>query len=506
MTWNVGNRIGSLRRALSSAGSYQAPRYHIRTILRARYFASISYGVLLLSSSSNFNASMIAWSRLGASRCFLTSRSRFSSAAGHLSLTLVKYSRFTSAGSEPGIDLDKSVGGGGTVGGFDDWSLNCGESFSGGIPVSALESKTKRTMCSWEFTSTLSACAGVSSVAPTVAAAVAAAAPVSTVRRVTAPAGSSSIVFGAIGSLCGSEPLMIGSSLTPVPAPRWLGATARLFQHEGEVRLVEEVFSCHVRRAHLLAHRVAVTGHAARRRERIGALAVGFQRGVREECRRRRAIHVRLFLKVGSRFRDWRGAGVFLSGAIKIARPLRAQQHVILPHRVDENVLKLLVHLLCFIGERDHARDVTPELAVVEFQAVLICWLPWGRRCLIHRTRNAVWIVKIVRSFRLRLLPIHFLLLGHILFVLERGPDPLPTDDRLVPNVESEEPKRLAQTGRLGRLVRMTRHQHQSVDRVEILPLGRRVEDLPGHLDHDRTGIVGRPIRLRRLALILSRS
>ncbi len=165
----------------------------------------------------------------------------------------------------------------------------------------------------------------------------------------------------------------------------------------------------------------------------------------------------------------------------------------------------MFVHLLCFIGQRNHACDLASELAVVEFKAVLICWLPRGRRCLIHPTRNAVWIVKIVRSFRLRLLPIHFLLLGNILLVFKRGPDPLPTDDRLVPNVEPEEPKRLAQAGRLGRLVRMTWHQHQSVDRVEILPLGRRIEDLPGHLDHDRTGIVGRPIRLRRLALIRSR-
>src|SRR5260370_10060020 len=177
---------------------------------------------------------MIALGRLGGSGCFLTSRRRFLSAGGHLSLTLVKYSRFTSTGSEPGIDLDKSIGGGGTVGGFDDCSLNCGESLSGGIPVSALESKTKRTMCSWELTSTLSACAGVSSAAPTVAAAVAAAAPVSMVRRVTAPAGSSSVVFGAIASLCDSEPLLIGPSPNsrpstatpsahhlPFPAVRW---------------------------------------------------------------------------------------------------------------------------------------------------------------------------------------------------------------------------------------------------------------------------------------------
>src|SRR6266446_5842103 len=269
MTLNVGKRAGSLRSALSSAGSYQAPKYHIKTMLRARYFASTSAGVLVLSSSSNCNAAIIASSRLDALRFFLTSRSRYSRPDGYFSFAQVKYSRFTSTGSDPGNDFDRSIAGGGTVGGFICGGLKPGASFSRGIPVSALESNTNRIMSSRELTSTLWARTGVSSVVPTVAAAVAAAAPVSTVRRVTAPAGSASIVFGAIGSLCGSEPLMIGSSLTPVPAPLWLGATARLFQHEGEVRLVEEVFSCHVRRAHLLAHRVAVTGHAARRRERI---------------------------------------------------------------------------------------------------------------------------------------------------------------------------------------------------------------------------------------------
>src|SRR5262245_5119366 len=89
MTWNVGVRAGFLRSALSSAGSYQAPKYHIKTMLRARYFASTSYGVLLLSPSSNRNASMIAWSRLDALRFILTSRSRYSSPDGNLSLAVV---------------------------------------------------------------------------------------------------------------------------------------------------------------------------------------------------------------------------------------------------------------------------------------------------------------------------------------------------------------------------------------------------------------------------------
>src|SRR5262249_47194786 len=152
------------------------------------------------------------------------------------------------------------------------------------------------------------------------------------------------------------------------PAIAWL--TSCLFQHEREVRLVEELLSFHVRRAHLLTGGIAVTRHAARGRERIGALAVGFERGVCQKCRGWRAIHVWLFLEISSeRWRRRRADLVFLLGTVEITRPLRAQQHVVLPDRVAEDFLELLVHLLCFIGEPDHARDLAPEPAVVEFKA-----------------------------------------------------------------------------------------------------------------------------------------
>src|SRR5438876_10231477 len=143
-TRNVGTRFGSLRSALSSAGSYQAPKYHIKTMLRARYFASRSDGVLLLSSSSNCNALMIASSRSDAFRFFLTSCSRFSSADGYVSLAHVKYSRFTSTGSEPGTDFARSMGGAGTVGGF----VGRGSSLNPGASLFAamrLGDKTKAT-------------------------------------------------------------------------------------------------------------------------------------------------------------------------------------------------------------------------------------------------------------------------------------------------------------------------------------------------------------------------
>src|SRR5262249_7244783 len=163
--------------------------------------------------------------------------------------------------------------------------------------------------------------------------------------------------------------------------------------------------------------------------------------------------HVRLFLEISSRLRGWRRAcGVFLPGTPEIARPLRAQQHIVLPDRVAENVLELLVHLLCFIRQRDNARDLAPELAVEKFDAVPIGWFPRGRRRPIHRTlcRIASDLVEIVGA--LLLFAIDLLLLGHILLVFERGPDPLSTADRLVPDVESDESQRLAQTGRLGHL------------------------------------------------------
>src|SRR5215831_9708497 len=197
--------------------------------------------------------------------------------------------------------------------------------------------------------------------------------------------------------------------------------------------------------------------------------AISFERGVRQKCRGRRAIHVRLFLEISSRLRGRRRAcRVFLPGTPEIARPLRAQQHIVFPDRIPENVLELLVHLLCLIRQCDTARDLASELAVEKSEPVPICRFPWRRWRLIHRTLYGIAsdLVEIVGS--LLLFAIDLLLFGHVLLVFERGPNPLPTADRLVPDVESDESQRLAQTGRLGRLVRMTWHQHQSVDRVEI--------------------------------------
>ena len=215
-----------LRTAFSSAGSYQAPKYHIKTMLRARYLASMSDAVLVLSSSSNCNAVDDRYaSRLGALRFFLTSRSRFSSADGCFSLAQVKYSRFTLTGSEPGTDLDRSISGAGTVGGFVGRGARpkSGRQLIWGNSGQRARKQYKENhVLSGIRVDAMSARRRVRAAA-TVTAAVAAAAPVNTVRRVTAPVCSSSIAFGAIG------PCMMQRTAHDPSLP--------LFQHRYRVRL-----------------------------------------------------------------------------------------------------------------------------------------------------------------------------------------------------------------------------------------------------------------------------
>src|SRR5262245_44553103 len=126
---------------------------------------------------------------------------------------------------------------------------------------------------------------------------------------------------------------MLRHSLIPVPLSRV--RTPCLFQHEREVRLVEELLSFHVRRARLLTDGIAVTRHAARGRERISALAVSFERGVRQKRRRRRAIHVWLFLEIScKRWRRRRADVVFLAFcANRVAWPHRSRDAASAPER-----------------------------------------------------------------------------------------------------------------------------------------------------------------------------
>src|SRR3954451_21525771 len=78
--------------ACNSFGSYQAPRYHINTMLRARY----------LVSSLALTLSMITFRRSDAVRASLAICRRVANVVGRFSLSQTKYSCLTLTGSEPG--------------------------------------------------------------------------------------------------------------------------------------------------------------------------------------------------------------------------------------------------------------------------------------------------------------------------------------------------------------------------------------------------------------------
>src|SRR6516165_2511188 len=177
----------------------------------------------------------------------------------------------------------------------------------------------------------------------------------------------------------------------------------RFFQHESEVGLVEKFevglaggSGCFcVARGQLITCRVAVASHTARRSKGAVALAIGFKRGIREKGRRRRAVHVRLFLKVSIGSEFWLAIRDLFPCASEVTRPLRAEQHVIFPNGPPNDLLELLVHLLCVVRQRSHANDLALEGAV-EFQSERLLRFPWPRRCLIDRAGRACGIVKTV--------------------------------------------------------------------------------------------------------------
>src|SRR5215467_8671713 len=144
-----------------------------------------------------------------------------------------------------------------------------------------------------------------------------------------------------------------------------------------------------------------MAGHATRRSEGDISLAIRFERGIREIGRGRRAVHVRLFLKVGigSEFRL--GIRDLFCCASEVTRPLGTEQHVIFPDRAFEDALELLVHLLRVVGQRGDANDLALEWAV-EFQSERWLWLPGPWRRLVHRAcRNiAPGIIKTIRWFQ----------------------------------------------------------------------------------------------------------
>src|SRR4029453_14453216 len=197
------------------SGSYQAPKYHIKTMLRARY----------LVSGAACTLSIIAWGRSGDFRLSLVICNKRLRVAWRLLFTQLKYSCLISTGSDPGSDFSMSM----SV--SDGSGRNPGANFASAMPVSAPDSNTKRIM-SWR----VCAFAGLST-APTDIAAVAAAAPARTVGRVKAPAISSSFLPCAIefGPGCGKR-LMIGFLRSNPPFLfQCFRNSTRLFQDEREV-------------------------------------------------------------------------------------------------------------------------------------------------------------------------------------------------------------------------------------------------------------------------------
>src|SRR5919108_3322063 len=182
--------FGSSASARKLSGSYQAPKYHIKTMLRARYLVS---GVAC-------TLSIIAWARSDDFRLSLVICSKRLSVAWRLLFTQLKYSCLTSIGSDPGSDFSRSMSA------SDGCGRNPGANFASAMPVSAPDSNTKRIM-SWRIW----AFAGLST-APTDIAAVAAAAPARTVRRVTPHSSSSRLPCAiACSTGCGKS-LAIGPS------------------------------------------------------------------------------------------------------------------------------------------------------------------------------------------------------------------------------------------------------------------------------------------------------
>ena len=123
------------------------------------------------------------------------------------------------------------------------------------------------------------------------------------------------------------------------------------------------------------------------------------------------------------------------------ARPLRADQHVILPDAVRrQHAVKDRVHVLGRIGQRRLANDLALERIVLsEAQLQRRIGIPWSRR-----RRVLSWTVvlaidaeEIVRT--IELVGGDLVLVRHVLDMLERGPDPLRTARGLMHRMKADQ-------------------------------------------------------------------
>ena len=105
--------------------------------------------------------------------------------------------------------------------------------------------------------------------------------------------------------------------------------------------------------------------------------------------------------------------------ASEIARPLRAEQDVVLPHRAFYNVVEDRVHVLGRIGQRRLANDLAPEcVPECQFQSeVGLPEISRGRSVLGCAIILAIDAEEMVRA--LKRLGVDFSPVRHILHVFE---------------------------------------------------------------------------------------
>jgi hypothetical protein len=169
-------------------------------------------------------------------------------------------------------------------------------------------------------------------------------------------------------------------------------------------------------------------------------LAVCLQRRICEVRRRRRAGHVRLFHKIGLGIR--RALRVQPRAVnSKGARPLRADQHVILPDAVRrQQAMEHSVHVLGRVGQRRLANDLA-FVRVVSSEPELEggAGVPRSGRCRVHSRTVALapGVEKIVGT--MEVVRGDLFLIRHVLHVLECRPDPLRTTRGLMHRMKADQ-------------------------------------------------------------------
>src|SRR6516225_5432011 len=187
-----------------------------------------------------------------------------------------------------------------------------GESLSFAMPVKAADKVMNNARSASSAAVVCAAVCVVRFAEPTAPAAVAAA-PVRILRRV--------------------KPVMNSSwscsrgRAAPAAPQRSSSGALRLFQDEGEIRRG---------RRHVLGRRIAVTRHAARRRQWDAALTVGFERRVRQIGRGWRACRIDHSHQVLSLIFQL----LYFLYTGTIAGPLSREQHVVCPHRALDEALE----------------------------------------------------------------------------------------------------------------------------------------------------------------------